>query len=103
MAGRACLNYQDLMAFRLNQYGLKYQDLFNEHDPDVAVAIQRMSPELKLARERRLKRAMDISFKKKYLTADQTTSLKPLEPYMTDLIDEARVLRLERDLLNGPR
>ncbi|CAM9952499.1 unnamed protein product, partial [Sphacelaria rigidula] len=44
--------------------GLKYEDLFFDDDPAVKEAIRRLTPEQKLARERRLFRAMDISLKR---------------------------------------
>ena len=87
----------------MNQFGLKYDDLLNEYDPDVSLAISRMSPELYTARQRRLKRALDISFKKKPLPLDFQSTLTPLDPYIENLVDEMRELRLERELLNGPR
>ena len=53
--------------------------------------------------ERRLKRALDISFKKKPLPDEIQKSLTPLEPYILGLLEEAKELRLERELLKGPR
>lgn len=44
--------------------GLKYEDLFYDDDPAVKEAIRRLTPEQKVARERRLFRAMDISLKR---------------------------------------
>uniref|UniRef100_A0A7S2FYD9 Cytochrome b-c1 complex subunit 7 n=1 Tax=Florenciella parvula TaxID=236787 RepID=A0A7S2FYD9_9STRA len=95
--------YQAGVVQRLNQYGLKYDDILNESDPDVKIALSRMPGDLQVARDRRLKRALDISFKKKPLPADFQKTLTPLEPYMESIVDEMRSLRLERELLNGPR
>jgi len=95
--------YQGAVVSRLNQYGLKYDDILNEAEPDVATAISRLPPDQKLGRDRRLKRALDISFKKKPLPDEIQATLTPLEPYVTPLVDEAKELRLERELLNGPR
>ena len=47
--------------------GLKYDDILIESDPDVALATKRLSDADRQARDRRLKRALDISFKKKPL------------------------------------
>lgn len=44
--------------------GLKYEDVFNEEIPVVKEAIRRLAPEQRLARERRLFRAADISLKR---------------------------------------
>ena len=83
--------------------GLKYDDILIESDPDIALATKRLPADELQARDRRLKRALDISFKKKPLPEEIQKTLTPLEPYMTTLLDEAKELRLERELLKGPR
>ena len=47
-----------------------------------------------------MKRAFDISFKKKSLPADLQRLQAPLAPYAAPLIDEAKARRVERELLN---
>ncbi|KAH8071852.1 ubiquinol-cytochrome C reductase complex 14kD subunit [Aureococcus anophagefferens] len=84
----------------LNQYGLKYDDVKIEQDADYAKALGRISDEEVQARARRMKRAFDISFKKKSLPADLQRLQAPLAPYATPLIDEAKARRVERELLN---
>ena len=83
--------------------GLKYDDILIESDPDVALATKRLSDADRQARDRRLKRALDISFKKKPLPDEIQQTLTPFEPYMLNLLEEAKELRLERELLKGPR
>uniref|UniRef100_A0A7S2GXC5 Cytochrome b-c1 complex subunit 7 n=1 Tax=Octactis speculum TaxID=3111310 RepID=A0A7S2GXC5_9STRA len=95
--------YQTMVIQRLNQYGLKYNDILNEALPDVQKAVSRLDPDMQQSRDRRIKRALDISFKKKPLPMDIQKKLFPLDPYIDSLLDEARELRLERELLNGPR
>lgn len=92
--------YQASVAASLNQYGLKYDDVKIEQDADYAKALGRISDEEVQARARRMKRAFDISFKKKSLPADLQRLQAPLAPYATPLIDEAKARRVERELLN---
>ena len=44
--------------------GLRYEDLFNESEPAVAMAIARLSPKEREERDMRLRRALDLDFKK---------------------------------------
>ena len=44
--------------------GLRYEDLFNESEPAVAMAIARLSPKEREERDKRLRRALDLDFKK---------------------------------------
>ena len=90
----------DPLSRSLNQYGLKYDDVKIEQDADYAKALGRISDEEVQARARRMKRAFDISFKKKSLPADLQRLQAPLAPYATPLIDEAKARRVERELLN---
>mmetsp|Transcript_2211 Transcript_2211/g.2300 ORF Transcript_2211/g.2300 Transcript_2211/m.2300 type:complete len:105 (-) Transcript_2211:97-411(-) len=55
--------YQAIVAARLAPYGLKYNDLLVETE-DVKGALTRIDPDILLERERRIKRAFDISAKK---------------------------------------
>lgn len=59
--------------------GLKYDDLLIEEDPAVGEAINRLTPEQKLARTRRLFRAMDISMKRTPLPDHIQAVQKPFE------------------------
>eukprot|EP01083_Nonionella_stella_P107913 313180_1 len=95
--------YQARVLQRLNQFGLKYEDAFNEADPDVAVALSRLPADVAEGRARRIKRALDISFKKKPLPMEVQNTLKPMESYLQHLIDEAEAVRLDRELYEGPR
>ena len=51
-------------------------------------------------RARRMKRAFDVSFKRKALPPDLRALQKPLEGYAGPLIEEAKARRVERELLN---
>ncbi|TFJ84295.1 hypothetical protein NSK_004286 [Nannochloropsis salina CCMP1776] len=92
-------SYTKLVVGELNNYGLRYQDLFLE-DQAVTKAIHHLSPEEQLARERRIKRAIEISLKKKYLPADLQKMQTPLKPYLSHALDEVEAEETERKLLN---
>jgi ubiquinol-cytochrome c reductase subunit 7 len=66
----------------------------------VTKAIHHLSPEEQLARERRIKRAIEISLKKKYLPADLQKMQTPLKPYLSHALDEVEAEETERKLLN---
>lgn len=79
--------------------GLRYQDLFIE-DEAVTKAVHHLSPEEQIARERRIKRAIEISLKKKYLPYDLQKIQKPLKPYLSHALEEVEAEETERKLLN---
>jgi ubiquinol-cytochrome c reductase subunit 7 len=66
----------------------------------VTKAIHHLSPEEQLARERRIKRAIEISLKKKYLPADLQKMQTTLKPYLSHALDEVEAEETERKLLN---
>lgn len=92
--------YTSMVKAELNAYGLRYQDLLLE-DANVSEAIRRLPPSAKLARERRIKRAIDLSLKKTILPANLVPLQTPLMPYMTSSLAEVEAESAERDLLNG--
>ncbi|XP_038695577.1 cytochrome b-c1 complex subunit 7-2, mitochondrial isoform X2 [Tripterygium wilfordii] len=56
---------------RLRHYGLRYDDLYDPYyDLDIKEALNRLPREIVDARNQRLKRAMDLSMKHKYLPED---------------------------------
>lgn len=57
--------------------GLKLEDLYVEH-PDVVKALSRLPPDVLRARELRIKRAFDLSLKKKAIYSHQQVG-DPLE------------------------
>ena len=95
-----CNYYCGLVAAELNVYGLKYDDVKIEQDPDYAVALTRLSPHEQMMRARRLKRAFDISFKEKTLPEELQKIQRPFDSYIVELQDQAKARRIERDLLN---
>ena len=55
---------------RIHHAGLRFEDIIDNETPLVQAAVSRMSEEERLAREARLRRALDISAKKSALPAD---------------------------------
>ncbi|KAJ1486477.1 hypothetical protein T484DRAFT_1890636 [Baffinella frigidus] len=55
--------YQNNVGRELMKYGLKLDDVRNDWHPDVDTAISRLTPEELSNRNKRLKRAMDLSLK----------------------------------------
>ena len=91
------------MSVALNQYGLKYEDCLIEHPP-VKEALSYMSQSALLDRDRRIKRAMDLSFKKKtieeYYGKEYVAALEPTKLEWTDMVDKIKARDEERELLN---
>jgi len=65
--GFAAKQYQTVLGNQLAQYGLRYEDLLNEEEKEVKEALSLAEPDVLIARTRRLKRAIDLSYKRKSL------------------------------------
>ncbi|CAB9507568.1 expressed unknown protein [Seminavis robusta] len=75
--------YQRVVATELNKMGLRYEDLLNSSSPDIGEALELADPAVKQGRQRRLKRASDLSFKAKNLQ-EYAPGMK-LEPFKEEL------------------
>jgi len=96
--------YQGRISQSLATYGLRYEDCLIER-PDVAEAITLSSPDVIVGRNRRHKRAMDLSFKKKDLKiyAPEMTTDAVLQPLAFDIIPLAEAIKArdeEKYMLN---
>ncbi|GMH85124.1 hypothetical protein TrVE_jg1717 [Triparma verrucosa] len=94
--------YRANVAKSLNSYGLHYEDCLLEK-PAVLEAISLSSPEVLRDRNRRIKRAMDLSFKKKDLNdyrPDIVESATPFKKEITDLVQKIEEREEERELIN---
>lgn len=58
---------QSILFIQFEFPGLRYEDLLNEDEKEVKEALDLADPEVLTARTRRLKRAIDLSYKKKSL------------------------------------
>eukprot|EP01083_Nonionella_stella_P045857 122908_1 len=59
--------YRTVLGNQLAQYGLRYEDLLNEEENDIKEALSLAAPDVTTGRTRRLKRAIDLSYKRKSL------------------------------------
>eukprot|EP00283_Hemiselmis_rufescens_P009099 CAMPEP_0173417920 /NCGR_PEP_ID=MMETSP1357-20121228/185_1 /TAXON_ID=77926 /ORGANISM="Hemiselmis rufescens, Strain PCC563" /LENGTH=102 /DNA_ID=CAMNT_0014380307 /DNA_START=37 /DNA_END=345 /DNA_ORIENTATION=- len=86
--------YQDATAKELRKYGLRYQDILNEWHPDVEVAISRLTPEELSNRNKRIKRAIDLSLKHSELSKEAQMAFDPYQEYLP--MERAAKERVER-------
>eukprot|EP00285_Hemiselmis_virescens_P016031 CAMPEP_0173380508 /NCGR_PEP_ID=MMETSP1356-20130122/3187_1 /TAXON_ID=77927 ORGANISM="Hemiselmis virescens, Strain PCC157" /NCGR_SAMPLE_ID=MMETSP1356 /ASSEMBLY_ACC=CAM_ASM_000847 /LENGTH=104 /DNA_ID=CAMNT_0014334131 /DNA_START=35 /DNA_END=349 /DNA_ORIENTATION=+ len=86
--------YQEGTAKELRKYGLLYQDILNEFHPDVQVALSRLSPEELSNRNKRLKRAADLSVKHSELSPEAQAKIDVWRKYLP--LERAQEERLER-------
>ena len=95
--GTVAKGYQGIVASRLGAMGLKYDDLMIEGG-DLEKALGRTAPDVTHDRELRIKRAFDLSSKRKALPADQAPSA--MDHYIHDAMELAKLEREERAVLN---
>jgi hypothetical protein len=91
--------YKGIMASRLGAVGLKYEDLMIEVD-DVEKSLKRIDHETLVAREQRIKRAFDLSVKRKTLPVENQPA-DPLDHYLAKELELAQKDREERAILNS--
>lgn len=96
----AARRYQAAVATELKKYGLRYEDLY---DPllnmDIDEAIHRLPQDVVDARMQRLKRAVDCSLKKSYLSKEIQDMQTPYSWYLKDTWAEVRAENTEKALL----
>eukprot|EP00877_Chromochloris_zofingiensis_P006330 jgi/Chrzof1/1950/Cz10g27170.t1 len=89
--------YRASVATKLMDYGLRYDDLYDPlMDTDIAEALRRLPPDVIIARNQRLKRAMDLSLKHEKLPKELRAKQTPFEYYLQDALAEVKAERLER-------
>ena len=96
--------YQARVGASLSTYGLKYEDIIIDR-PNTLEAIALSSPDVLVGRNRRVKRAMDLSFKKKDLKVyapelAKPENLKPFEFQFLPLAERIKKRDEEFDLIN---
>jgi len=82
--------------------GLRYEDLLNEGERDIAEAMSLADPEVITGRTRRIKRALDLGFKRKNLQ-DYAPDME-LDMYKSELYETVEKIRArdqEYALLNA--
>jgi len=83
--------YQNAVAAQLQQTGLRYEDILNESQFEVQEALDLASPDVVIGRTRRLKRAIDLGFKRKNLQ-DYAPNMKQ-DTFKTELYDDVVKVR----------
>lgn len=96
LVSRAARAYQASVGAELRKYGLRYDDLLNEHDPEIKAALSKLSPLEAELRNKRLKRAIDLDIKKTYLSEDVQAKEDIWNPYLSDRVEKLKQQRLER-------
>ncbi|XP_051129588.1 cytochrome b-c1 complex subunit 7-like [Andrographis paniculata] len=87
---------------RLRKYGLRYDDLYDPmYDLDVKEALNRLPREIVDARNQRLKRALDLSLKHKYLPEDLQAMQTPFRSYLQEMLALVKRERAEREALGA--
>ena len=77
------------MGAELSKHGLRYDDLLDPSaNGDVEEAIRRLPQEERDMRQQRLKRAMDLSMKHKYLDKETMAKQTPFLGYITPVLRE---------------
>jgi ubiquinol-cytochrome c reductase subunit 7 len=94
--GRASTWYKASVGAELRRYGLRYDDLINEKDPDVQQALANLTPLEAELRQKRIKRAMDLDLKKTYLPEELQSKEDVWNPYIRDRVKKIREERMER-------
>uniref|UniRef100_A0A7S1T6U0 Cytochrome b-c1 complex subunit 7 n=1 Tax=Compsopogon caeruleus TaxID=31354 RepID=A0A7S1T6U0_9RHOD len=89
-------SYQAAVESELRKFGLRYDDLLNEDDPEVKRAIENLPAEEQELRWKRLKRAMDLDLKKTYLHPDMAKEVDVWNPYIRDRIEVMKRERVDR-------
>ncbi|BBN09878.1 ubiquinol-cytochrome c reductase subunit 7 [Marchantia polymorpha subsp. ruderalis] len=92
----ASRRYQAAVAKELKKYGLRYDDLYDEmYDLDIKEAMSRLPESEILARNARIKRAMDASMKHVYLPKELQAKQTPFQYYLQDALDQVKQERKE--------
>ena len=98
MVSRAARAYQASVGAELKKYGLRYDDLLNEYDPEVQQALSQLSPLEMELRNKRLKRAIDLDVKKTYLSEELQEKEDVWNPYISERVKRLKEQRLERQI-----
>uniref|UniRef100_K3ZXZ1 Cytochrome b-c1 complex subunit 7 n=1 Tax=Setaria italica TaxID=4555 RepID=K3ZXZ1_SETIT len=86
----------------LGTKGLRYDDLYDPyHDLDIKEALSRLPREVVDARNQRLKRAMDLSMKHKYLPDEVQAIQTPFRSYLSDMLALVKKEKAEREALGA--
>jgi ubiquinol-cytochrome c reductase subunit 7 len=91
--------YKNILASRLRSNGLQYEDLLIE-TADVSKALARSNNVVRVERTRRIKRAFDLSVKRK-LMPEEAHNYNPFDFKVFGKVKKAHAERTERALMNA--
>ena len=92
--------YQKQVFGKMAEFGVRYEDLLVEDD-DLAKAHAWAGKDEMAMRDRRIKRAVDMSMKHTHLPAEIAAVQDPGNMYLSEHLQEAKQLREERELIQG--
>jgi ubiquinol-cytochrome c reductase subunit 7 len=93
--------YQNAVHSSLKKYGLRYEDIIVPEHPDVVNALRFIPEAERVARERRVRRAMLLSLKHEYLPKEIQAVQTPGKWYLRDAMEEQRKIREEKERLTN--
>eukprot|EP00566_Odontella_aurita_P025235 CAMPEP_0113550816 /NCGR_PEP_ID=MMETSP0015_2-20120614/14187_1 /TAXON_ID=2838 /ORGANISM="Odontella" /LENGTH=114 /DNA_ID=CAMNT_0000451655 /DNA_START=41 /DNA_END=385 /DNA_ORIENTATION=+ /assembly_acc=CAM_ASM_000160 len=99
--GFAAKFYQRAVAGQLQVVGLRYEDVLNDSEKEVAEALELADPDVRIGRNRRIKRALDLSQKRKNLQ-DYAPNTQP-DPFKVEIygdVEKIKAREQEYALLN---
>eukprot|EP00160_Parvularia_atlantis_P016528 Unigene5284_Nuclearia_a/m.16229 Unigene5284_Nuclearia_a/g.16229 ORF Unigene5284_Nuclearia_a/g.16229 Unigene5284_Nuclearia_a/m.16229 type:complete len:125 (+) Unigene5284_Nuclearia_a:48-422(+) len=85
------------------QYGLKYDDILMEENPEMQEALRRLPSQLAYERHFRHKYAFQLSVTKAILPKEQQTPEDQDVPYLQDAWNEVLLEKAERDAFDHPK
>eukprot|EP00512_Aurantiochytrium_limacinum_P000272 CAMPEP_0171485010 /NCGR_PEP_ID=MMETSP0958-20121227/315_1 /TAXON_ID=87120 /ORGANISM="Aurantiochytrium limacinum, Strain ATCCMYA-1381" /LENGTH=103 /DNA_ID=CAMNT_0012017767 /DNA_START=182 /DNA_END=493 /DNA_ORIENTATION=+ len=91
--------YQRNVHSALAKHGLRYEDIIIAENPDLQKAVQYLPKAEKVARQRRITRAIDLNFKHEELPKEVQAIQEPGKIYLAPLMEEFKKLRVEKQLL----
>ena len=91
--------YRNILASRLRTAGVQYEDLLIE-SADVTKALARSNNVVRVERDRRIKRAFDLSVKRKAMPKE-FQDYNPYDFKFQTKLEKAHLERTERQLLNA--
>uniref|UniRef100_A0A6V2QRF5 Uncharacterized protein n=1 Tax=Ditylum brightwellii TaxID=49249 RepID=A0A6V2QRF5_9STRA len=84
-------HYQRAVVSQLEQTGLRYEDLLNENEKSISEALELADPDIITGRTRRIKRAIDLSVKRKNLQ-DYAPGVQ-VDYFKADLYEDVKKIR----------
>ncbi|KOS22784.1 Cytochrome b-c1 complex subunit 7 [Escovopsis weberi] len=82
------------------QLGLRYDDLLEEENEAMQIALKRLSPKESYERIYRIRRSVQCSYQQKVLPKEQWTKPEEDVPYLRTILDQVHAELSEKDALD---